>query len=584
MERRGEWALTRATLRAVAREGRAWARRALDTPLDYLPRSPDAVVLSPPDILPGDSEAARALYGGRYALAGHTIETDGGSPFDVADAPREWLRALHGFGWLRHSRALGTALSRSHARSMTEDWIERHGGGPLRGRRAGVAWEPIVSASRLRHWLSHAHALLGGEDEAFLATFLRQIALHERHVRRAARDTHDPLMRLRLVAVLLLTSFALGGGSRDQRRLTAWLEDELARQILPDGGHVSRRAEALVELAVELMPLLQCYVGQGRVAPRELLKAIDRMGPALRMHIHADETLAMLNGTNCVRMDRLRALLELDPAGGARPVVSVPANAPDSGYQRLAIGGTVVLADTGTVPAFEHASRASVAPLAFELSTDVGTGGGARRLIVSLGSSPEGGEELSRALRFAAAHSTLTVDRRDLGRINVEGMGARLTGETMVGGPDAVDVRRADAEDGSWRGFRATHDGYAREPGGPLHERILTLTNGGRELRGQDGLKPRAGDGADRFAAPAATIRFHLHPDVAAAERADGVHLSWATGAGWTFSVDGEGAPVPRIEESLYCGGRGPRPTRQIVLHLPEGRGTVAWTLRANDA
>ena len=571
--------MTRATLRAVAREGRAWVRRALDTPLDYLPRSPDAIVLSPPDILPGEAEAARALYGGLYDLAGHAVDTGGVSPFDIEDVPLRWLRALHRFGWLRHSRALGTALGRSHARSMTEEWIARHGGASLGGRRSHVAWEPIVAASRLRHWLSHAHALLGDEDEAFLSLFLRQVAQHERHVRRAARDTHDPLVRLRLVAVLLLTSFSLGGPSREQRRLTAWLEDELKRQVLPDGGHVSRRAEALVELSIELMPLLQCYVGQGRVAPRELVKALDRMGPALRMHIHADETLAMFNGTNCVRMDRLRAILDLDPAGGTRPPAAVPSRAPESGYQRLAIGDTVVIAETGRVPPLVHASRAHMAPLAFELSTGAGTGGRPRRLVVSLGCTSRGTPALSHALRSTAAHSTLTVDGRALGQLNVSGMRARLIGEMMVGGPENVEVRRADAEDGLWRGFRATHDGYAQEPGGAVHERILTLADGGLELRGQDALRPPPDEPDERFVAPAATIRFHLHPDVAARVTDDVVQLRWQGGAGWTFRVEGA-APVPRIEESLYCGGRGPRPTRQIVLRLPEGSGAVAWRFR----
>ena len=71
---------------------------------------------------------------------------------------------------------------------------------------------------------------------------------------------------------------------------------ELDRQILPDGGHISRNPEALVELLLDLLPLRQCFVARDRAPPKELTDAIDRIMPMLRFFRIGDGTLARFNG------------------------------------------------------------------------------------------------------------------------------------------------------------------------------------------------------------------------------------------------------------------------------------------------
>ena len=71
---------------------------------------------------------------------------------------------------------------------------------------------------------------------------------------------------------------------------------ELDRQILPDGGHISRNPDALVELLLDLLPLRQCFVARDRAPPKELTDAIDRIMPMLRFFRTGDGTLARFNG------------------------------------------------------------------------------------------------------------------------------------------------------------------------------------------------------------------------------------------------------------------------------------------------
>ena len=113
------------------------------------------------------------------------------------------------------------------------------------------------------------------------------------------------------------------------KRATKRLADELDRQILPDGGHISRNPGALIELLVDLLPLRQAFTARNIPPPPALLNAIDRMMPMLRFFRHGDGNFALFNGMGPTPTDLLTTILAYDDARGT-PV----ANAPHSGYQR----------------------------------------------------------------------------------------------------------------------------------------------------------------------------------------------------------------------------------------------------------
>ena len=119
------------------------------------------------------------------------------------------------------------------------------------------------------------------------------------------------------------------------RGATKRLVDELERQILPDGGHISRNPGALIELLLDLLPLRQVFTARNIAPPPPLLNAIDRMMPMLRFFRHGDGNFALFNGMGPTPTDVLATVLAYDDARGA-PL----ANAPHSGYQRVEAGGT----------------------------------------------------------------------------------------------------------------------------------------------------------------------------------------------------------------------------------------------------
>src|SRR5215467_14727431 len=153
---------------------------------------------------------------------------------------------------------------------------------------------------------------------------------------------------------------------RQQRHIRAAskrLSDELTRQILPDGGHISRNPGALIELLLDLLPLRSAFTARNLVPPPALLNAIDRMMPMLRFFRHGDGNFALFNGMGPTPTDLITTVLAYDDARGT-PV----SNAPHSGYQRVESAGTLVLMDAGRPSAMAVSQEAHAGCLSFELS------------------------------------------------------------------------------------------------------------------------------------------------------------------------------------------------------------------------
>ena len=81
---------------------------------------------------------------------------------------------------------------------------------------------------------------------------------------------------------------------------------EIERQILPDGGHISRNPGALIELLLDLLPLRQAFAARNIAPPPQLNNAIDRMMPMLRFFRHGDGNFRAFqrHGPDPARPDR----------------------------------------------------------------------------------------------------------------------------------------------------------------------------------------------------------------------------------------------------------------------------------------
>ena len=515
--------------------------------------APDRLLVTPPELRRGDPIIAADIYSGKFYLSGQLVEVGTGSPFAGAAPSRAWNAELQSFGWLRHLSEAGDALASANARALVGDW-QRQTGTSISPRTHDVD----VTARRVIAWLTHSNLILVDADFAFYRRFLRSLTREMRYLRSIAAEAPDGLPRLRARIALAFLSLCMPTGGGHMRVAARNLSDELDRQVFADGGHVSRNPAANIEILAELLPLRQTFAEQNQPVPKGLIRAIDRMLPALRFFRHADGALALFNGAGLSEGQLITALLRHDETLGD-PI----SHARQSGYQRLSAAGTILIADTGLPPAPQLSGEAHAGTLAFEFSS------GSSRFVVNCGAPARRDEDWRRLARTTAAHSTLTVADHSSARFSQAGLVERFLGAPLIAGPTRVPTTREDSDAG--QRFTAAHDGY-RQRYGLVHERSLFLARDGRLIEGTDRLFPVGGKQA-RPTMPAA-IRFHLHPGVTAERTADGVLLR-ARKEVWQFHCDAE----VELEDSIFfADSAGARRTQQIVATFDPGqRSDVAW-------
>ena len=519
----------------------------------------DRLLIAPQDLRTADPTRASEIYAGRFAFAGKILTCDGRSPFTLTAPSPEWAEGLAGFAWLRHLRAAESGITRSTARNLVTDWIK------AQRRQDPVAWRPEVVARRLISWLTHAPFLLHEADARFYRRFLRSIGSQIRFLRGAAGTLCDGLPRLQAHVALAYAALCMAGQMRLLNRVVKRLTDELDRQILPDGGHVSRNPGVLIELLIDLLPLRQAFGARNMQPPEALSNAIERMMPMLRFFRMGDGNFAHFNGMGPTPPDLLATVLAYDDARG-RPV----ANAVHSGYQRLDANGATLLMDTGTPPPLALSSAAHAGCLSLEFSS------GRYRMVVNCGLPGTNRDGWRQLARTTPAHSTLSIGEESSCRFLAGGAMQRMVGALIVAGPTAVTLERV--EDAEALRLRARHDGYAARFG-LVHERVVMLSADGRRLDGEDQVLPARGArlparGPDQFA-----LRFHLHPSVRAHRltHRHGVMLMLPNREVWTF--EGYEHEVA-LEDSVFLGAAdGPRHSLQIVVRGEARQNPrVAWS------
>jgi uncharacterized heparinase superfamily protein len=456
---------------------------------------------------------------------------------------------LHGFSWYEDMLGPKGEIGHRRARNLVDSWIATY------GDWNDFAWTPDMLGERLFYWLAFwSPALTGdglagaGSAEARRASALRQL----KALRRSYGNTSMGLARLRAAAALAMGGARLADGSQFLAVGLDYLDNEIERQILPDGGHVSRSPAQTAEALKILLSLDKLLQDRGVEGSRAMSRAIDRLAPVLTFFQHTDGALAVFQGGHAVAETEVKSLLAAAP-GNPKPF----GYCPHTGYQRLEQGEIVLIMDTGTTPPAGFDTDAHLAPLAFELSTRDG------RLITSCGWAPEQPLAWRRPVRAAAAHSTLVLDNRSGGRLLPLGWKSRALGEAVLEEAGPVKATRRDQALGTW--LESHHDGY-REEYGLSHRRKFFISSGGDDIRGEDSLFVPLGAEPVRRDEVGFDIRFHIHPVVQVSLSQDQASalLIQAGQTGWRFRTDGG---TVKIEDSVYLAqGHKPVKTKQLVI------------------
>jgi uncharacterized heparinase superfamily protein len=520
-----------AMLRAYHRSS-LYRRAVLDGPV------PRDILRSFPCHVPGDRTQAEAILDESFLFYGKRVPF-GAMPWSVLPPGVALAAALHGFSWLVDLKAVGSDAACERARRLVMDWIHAH-------RRWSVpAWSAAILGRRLASWLACADFFLAGAHGDERARILESAGRQARHLAHVADRTRGTPGAFDAISGEVAAALGLGIVRLDTPLHR--LDREIERQIAPDGGHVLRNPAIHLRVFQNLIDLRAALIDAGERVSPTLADAIERMAPMLRAFRHGDGRLALFHGAKESDRTLIDSVLAASRVGAPARV-----SAPDTGFERLAAGRSLVLIDVGAPPANGHA-----APLAFEMSH------GRERLIVNCGTFAGDDDRWRAALRSTPAHSTLTVEdanAQDRGWLGVR--------------PVHVSSARQESEASIW--IEASHDGYRRRFG-LVHRRRLYLGEAGIDLRGEDCLEGRRGR---RF-----HLRFHVHPDVQTALSDDGLSVSLRTASGLAWRFFAVGGRLG-IEESTYLGvADRPHACRQIVVAgITEKHGArVKWALRQDN-
>lgn len=397
------------------------ARAAVDaagmTPVDPLPRVPDAVLW--PEGLDEVRRRADAFAHGRFAYLHREADFAGGIRWRDADASPLWLYQLHYLGAVADLARAG--LVADSARVLTS-WRA-----DFETRWDETAWHPYTASLRLVN-LCVAAACAGG-FEALGPGAGGLVAAHAafllRHVEHDVRGNH--LLENARALIWAARCFRGGAAGECDRMARSILEREIAEQVLPDGGHF------------ELSPMYHCVVMRDLLEVRALLGDGDplvaaHVTPALaRMARFLDGVLCPDGGIpllgDSVRGFAPPPLVLLALAGATPQDWSEQGRVfADTGLVVFARRRTWTIVDCGRVCPSYLPAHGQADSLTFELWID------GARVVCDPGVHDYSGPERAWG-RSSRAHSTLTVDDADT---------SEVFGSFRVGGRSEVEWEARD--------------------------------------------------------------------------------------------------------------------------------------------
>lgn len=418
---------------------------------------------------------------------------------------------------------------------------------------AGPGWDPYPISLRLVNW---SKWLLSGA--APLDGMAQSMAVQARYL---ASNLEYHLLGNHLLANAKALMFA--GAMFDGLEAAGWLRlglriwtRELDEQVLPDGGNYERSPMYHALGLEDLLDLLNLAQARSGLIDSRVVAGWRRAATAMRFWLdamcHPDGEIAHFNDAAIGIAPRPAELGRYADALGVRPVAGAGVDVVaegivhlrDSGYVRAECGDAVLLCDVAPLGPDYLLAHGHADTLSFELSV------GGQRVVVNGGTSHYEPRPERVAERGTAAHSTVSVAGTNSSEVWSSFRVARRAHPFDI----SIHVDNGDTM------IAASHDGYRRLAGSPVHRRTWRL--GESSLTVTDTVEP----------ARPAVARFIAHPAIGLEEcndrsaRIGPVRIAAATGR----------ITVTPAAHSARFGDR--QPTQAVCVELQGGRSNVSLT------
>jgi uncharacterized heparinase superfamily protein len=340
-------------------------------------------------------------------------------------------------------------------------------------RGTEVGWGPFFLSLRIVNWLKYlirnaARAEMigdGAQIERVLASLRVQILSLESRLERELLANH----LLKNAKALVFAGALLEAPESDRWRCLGQqiLREQIAEQILPDGGHIERSPMYHAWILDDLLDIQHLFESCPPDAPEcalEVSQCINSMGRYLSQIIHPDGEIPLFNDS---QLDVTRPTAQILSDAGAPMENSLQSGIEvkamcDTGYATIrdTIARSFLIFDCGPLGPDYQPGHGHSDVLSYELTLQ------GQRVIVDTGvSSYERGPERHYE-RSTAAHNTVRVDGLDQ---------AEIWGGFRVGRRPAVCPIRC-GEIAGFQFVRGTHFGYKQQD--VVHSRTIIRLNG----------------------------------------------------------------------------------------------------------
>ena len=477
-----------------------------------------------------------------------TLEHDG---WDNSERSKLWRYNQHYFDDLNSRHA--EKRQEWHACLITR-WIVEN------PAPKGSGWEPYPLSLRIANWVKwqRARKLLSTEALNSLAVQARWLSQR--------LEWHLLGNHLFVNAKALIMAASLFDGKEAEGWLKIGadiLRREMGEQFLPDGGQFELSPmyhvlalEDLLDILNALRAVQGTWSTQANKLANEIQVACQTQLPAAlawaQTMSHPDNRISFFNDCAFGIAPELSDIRDYATALGitAEPIQAGVTHLKASGYARLVTGPAVLLVDMAAIGPDYLPGHAHADTLSFEMSLF------GQRLFVNSGSSLYGiGPERLRQ-RGTAAHNTVTVEGQDSSEV---WSGFRVARRARISSVEA-------SENQGIMTASASHDGYTRLKGGPIHSRRWVLSTSALTI--EDRLTTHHN----------AEARYHLHPDVSFNEDGmlilpDGHIVHWHSDSVAARLETGSWHPEFGKEVPNLC----------LVLPLHAGYGTLRITWEQNQ-
>jgi uncharacterized heparinase superfamily protein len=389
-----------------------------------------------------------------------------------------WLYNLHYFDDL--------VADSAHARSawqhaLMHRWVNEN---PV---SMGIGWQPYPLSLRIVNWIKY---FLSGHkaNSAMLQSLSLQVRVLVKKIEWHLLGNHV----LANAKALVFAGLFFEGAEANKwfHQGLKIFEQQFPEQLLTDGAHFelsSMYQGIIIEDLLDLIQLLMLYQVKIPITWRSYASNALLW---LNHMCHPDGDIAFFNDATLGISPNVKDLKKYASTLAIKDC-SIPLglnHLTDSGYCRLSNKDAVIICDVGKIGPDYLPGHAHADTLSFEMSLK------GQRIFVNSGISTYANSPLRLKQRGSATHNTLMINNQNSSEVWSAFRVARRA-KVFAIGTDSFDAGLF---------LQASHDGYKRLAGKPIHTRAWMLSN--KALQIKDTV---SGHGKHNI-----SIHFHLHPHV----------------------------------------------------------------------